>query len=155
MSLSQYVIINEVEDFLRRWKIGELVLTPASLTMVVIVEEGKNFFGRPKQHKVNFPNEIGTAISNYQLQKDVGNYRSILQSAYELLTLVQRARTFGVLKDTKLQIKDYEEEIQQLKQRIDYLMKLNEKLLDENKKLHNLLPNAKGRTEVGDVTSNK
>jgi len=75
--------------------------------------------------------------------------------AYKVLTLIQRARAFNLIRDTKQQAREYEQEIEQLKERVNNLLKLNNELVLENKRLHNLVPNAKkgkGDTEVGEVS---
>ncbi len=153
----QSVVIAEVEDFIKRWKSGELILTPEIRNATVTSEEGKNFLGMTKKRTVNLPNEIGYAVATYQLQKDLKNPRETLQIAYEVLALIQRARAFGFISDPKQQAKEYEQEIERLKKQVDNLKTLNEKLTIENKRLHNLLPNkpnktkGKGDTEIGEV----
>jgi hypothetical protein len=149
----QSVVIAEVEDFIKRWTSGELIFIPETRKMTMIYEIGKNFLGMTKKRTVNFPNEIGAAVATYQLQKDLGNPRARLEMAYEVLALIQRARAFGLISDSKQQARAYETEIEQLKEQIANLRDLNDKLTLENKRLHNLLgPKADtGDTEVGDV----
>lgn len=150
----QSAVIAEVEDFIKRWNSGELVFTPEAKKMTITSIVGKNFLGMTKKRTVNLPNEIGYAIATYQLHKDLGNRVAILDMAYGVLALIQKARVFGIIKDTKQQAKDYEQEIEQLKQQVRSLRELNEKLVKENKYLHNLMPSktkGKGDTEIGEV----
>jgi hypothetical protein len=145
------VVVAEVEDFIKRFTSGELVLLPEAKTMIVTATEGKNFLGRPKKITRNFNDLLGHAIAEYQLQKDV-NPRIRLDSAYTVLDLIQRAHAYGVIRDTKQQAMAYEQEIERLKEQLHACRTLNNKLTQENKTLHNLLPNAKkDDTEVGDV----
>jgi hypothetical protein len=151
----QSVVITEVEDFIKRWTSGELIFTLETQNMTITYEIGKNFLGMTKKHTVNLPNNIGYAVATYQLQKDLGNPRARLERAYEVLALIQKARAFNLIRDTKQQAREYEQEIEQLKERVNSLVKLNNELVLENKRLHNLVPNrakSKGDTEVGDVS---
>lgn len=146
------VVLTEVEDFITRFKNGELVLTPESKTMTITYEEGKNWRGKPKTVTKSYCDRLGLAIAKYQYEKDISS-QTRLSAAYELLDLIQRARAFGVIRDVKQQVFQYEQQIEQLKEQITPLRTLNTKLTEENKYLHNLLPNAKkGKTEVGDVS---
>lgn len=150
----QSAVITEVEDFIKRWTSGELIFTPETRKMAITYDVGKNFLGMTKKRTINLPNEIGYAITDYQLQKDLGNPRAKLEMAYNVLALIQRARAFNLIRDAKQQAREYEQEIEQLKERVNNLLKLNNELVLENKRLHNLVPNAKkgkGDTEVGEV----
>jgi hypothetical protein len=143
------VVIIEVEDFIKRFTNGELVLSPEAKNMTWTAPIGKNFLGRPKNVTKRLPDIIGWAVATYQLNKDAIP-RSRLESAYELLDLRQRARAFGLIKNPQQQTRDYEQEIKQLKEQIASLRALNDKLTKENKRLHNLLPIGNDR-DVGDV----
>jgi uncharacterized protein YlxW (UPF0749 family) len=92
-------------------------------------------------------------VATYQFEKDLGNLRVRLESAYKVLSLIQKARAFNLIRDTKQQAREYEQEIEQLKEQIDNLRTLNDKLTIENKRLHNLVgrTNRQGDTEIGDV----
>jgi hypothetical protein len=151
----QSVVITEVEDFIKRWTSGELIFTPETRNMTITYETGKNFLGMTKKRTVNLPNEIGDAVATYQLQKDLGNPRTRLERAYEVLALIQKVRAFNRIRDAKQQARESEQEIEQLKERVNSLVRLNNELVLENKRLHNLVPNrtkSKGDTEVGDVS---
>lgn len=145
------VVVTEVEDFIKRFTSGELVLLPEAKMMIVTTTEGKNFLGRQKKIKRNLNDLLGHAIAKYQHDKDV-NPLNHLGSAYTVLDLIQRAHAYGVIRDVKQQSMAYEQEIERLKEQLYACMALNKKLTQENKRLHNLLPNAKkGNTEVGDI----
>jgi len=150
----QSVVIAEVEDFIKRWNSGELIFTPETRKMTITSEEGKNFLGLIKKRTVELPNEIGYSIATYQLHKDLKNPRAMLDMAYGVLALILKARAFGLIRDSKQQARDYEQEIERLKEQIDNLKTLNDKLTEENKRLHNLVPDktkGRGGTEIGDV----
>lgn len=154
MTIRPSVVIAEVEDFVKRFSSGELILAPEAKDYSDIQTIGKNFLGRPKIVKTKLPSALGYYIATYQFQTDI-NPRARLETAYELLAMIQRARAFGIIKDPKQQTKDYEHEIEQLKERINSLIKLNDKLVQENKTLHNFVGHkskGKGDTEIGDVT---
>jgi len=149
-------IIQEADDFTHKWTNGEIIVNyERAKSLEITKEEGKNFCGRPKKRKYPFCNNIGTSIANYQFQRDIGTQIERYEAAFDLMALVHRGWAFNALKDAKQQQRDYEQEIERLNERIDTLRKLNDKLVAENKRLHNLLPDAvtkgKGDTEVGDV----
>ncbi len=153
----QSVVIIEVEDFIRRWDAKELVFTPEAKTLTSEFYDGKNFWRRPKKHYVNFPNEIGQAIAEYKWYKDFQNPALAFKTAFQILAMVQKAYAFGVIKETTQQTRDFEHEILQLKEELeqckeqgDRLRNLNGKLTFENKRLHNLVPDAqRGKKEIG------
>ncbi len=150
------VVINEVEVFLKAYNERSIVITPEARTFVVTFKENKKgFLGREKivVTKNNYCDAIGGAITAYQVSKEL-NYRLKWDNAYELLDLIQRGKVYGVIKDKEKQERDYQAEIDQLKQRLDSLQKLNDKLVIENKRLHNLIPEKKtsGEWEAGDVS---
>jgi hypothetical protein len=148
----QNVVVTEVDDFIKHWTSGELIFTPETQNMTITFKIGKNFLGMIKKHTVNLPNEIGRAVATYQFHKDFRNPQATLESAYHVLVLVQKARAFGLIRDPKQQTREYEQEIEQLKERVNSLTELNNKLALENKRLHNLLGgNSRGGAEVGDV----
>ena len=144
----QSVVILEVEDFIKRFNKGELVLSPEAKSMIMSTPDGKNFLGRPKKKSKSLPDLLGWAIGAYQLHKDNSPYQ--LERAYEVLDIIERCRAFGFIRDAKQQAVHYEQEIEQLKQQLASLRELNNKLTLENKRLHNLLGDL-GRSEVGDV----
>jgi hypothetical protein len=149
-------IIQEADDFTHKWTNGEIIVNyERAKSLEITMEEGKNFWGRPKKRKYPFCNNIGTLIANYQFQRDIGTLTGRYQAALDLMALVHRGWAFNALKDAKQQQRDYEQEIERLKEQIDTLRKLNDKFVTENKRLRNLLPNAvtngKGDTEVSDV----
>ncbi len=101
----------------------------------------KGWLGTQKKaiNQKNFCDAIGASIAGYQVSKEL-SYRLKWENAYILLDLIQRARVFGVVKDKTQQERDYLGEIEQLKQRVNSLQKLNNKLVLENKRLRSLLP---------------
>lgn len=143
------VVITEVEDFIKRFSNGDLVLAPEARKLTWTAELGKNFLGRPKKITRELPDIIGCAIAHYQHSKDISPPLQF-QSASDLLDLIQRARAFGVIRNPKQQARAYEQEIEQLKERINSLSELNKKLKLENKTLHNLV-DSRGGTQVGDI----
>ena len=104
--------------------------------------------------KNNYCDAIGGAITAYQVSKEL-NYHLKWEHAYELLDLIQRGKVYGVIKDKEKQERDYQSEIEQLKQRLDSSEKLIDKLAKENKMLRNLFPENKisGGWETGDVST--
>ena len=147
------VVIAEVEDFIKHYDSGELVLTLEAKKMTFIEDLGRNFLGLPKKRKRPFPDCLAHAMTAYKLDKDI-KPRSRLESAYDLLDLIQRGRAYGIIRDPKQQAIAYEQEIERLKEQIGNLKNLNDKLTMENKRLHNLVPNktkGQGDTEIGDV----
>lgn len=149
-------IIQEADDFTHKWTNGEITVNyEKAKSLTITMEEGKNFWGRPKKRVHPFCNDIGTLIARYQVQRDIGTLQEQYIAAFDLMNLVHRGWAFNALKDAKDQQRDYEQEIERLKEQIDTLRKLNDKLAIENKRLRNLLPNAvkkeKEGTEVGDV----
>ena len=148
------VVIAEVEDFIKRFTNRELVLLPEAKTMIVTFSEGeKDFWGRPKKSKGYLNDLLGHAIAEYQLNKDI-TPQMRLGSAYLVFDMIQRAHAYGVIRDTKQQAMVYEQEIDQLKKRLDACMTLNKKLTEENKLLRRFSPiTKKGNTEVGEVQS--
>lgn len=142
------VVISEVEDFIKRFDKGELVLSPEAKNMAIFKPDGKNFLGRPKTKSRSVPDALGWAIGAYQMNKDNSPYK--LEYAYELLDIIERCRAFGFVRDTKQQAIRYEQDIEQLKQQLASLRDLNSKLTLENKRLHNLVGDM-GRSEIGDV----
>jgi hypothetical protein len=154
------VVIAEVEEFLKAYKAGEQIITAESRTMTVTTTTfKKGWFGGLKKVKetTNFCDALGDAIASYQASKELDYYLK-WEHAYTLLSFIQRARTFGVILNAKQQQQDYEQEIQRLKEQIDNLKKLNDKLIAENKILHgiangkaNYKTKGKGDTEIGDV----
>lgn len=152
----QYTILEEADKILQQWTTNQLVVNyEKSKDMTYSYNEGKDFLGRPKRHKQSFADAFGYYIATYQFQKDAGLLRDRLIAAYELVDIVQRARAHNALIDATQQQSDYKREIEQLKERYESLKKLNEKLVIENKRLHNLVDentnNKKGQWEIGDV----
>lgn len=150
-------IIQEADDFTHKWTTGEIIVDyeMAKTLRFTTQRDETNFLGRPKKHTESFCNVIGYQVAHYQLTRDTGTMRDRYDAAFELMALVQRARAFNAFKDATKQQRDYEQEIESLKERINNLLKLNNELALDNKRLHNLLPNApkgKGDTEVGEVT---
>jgi|WetSurMetagenome_2_1015567.scaffolds.fasta_scaffold376680_2 hypothetical protein len=146
------VVIAEVEEFLKAYKDGNIILTPEAQKLTTTTTEyRKRWIGISKKVVTSkaFCDSIGAAIAAYQVSKEL-NYQLKWENAYTLLDLIQRARAFGAVKDKNQQEKDYLTEIEQLKQRADSLQKLNNKLVAENKRLHNLVPEKK-EWEAGDV----
>jgi len=147
-------IFAEVDDFIKRWNNGELVLTEQANTLLVTYSTGdKNFWGKPKMFKKTLPDYLGWAVATYQYDRELGLSRFLYDTAYTLLDTLQRARAYKAIVDTKQQITDYERQIQNLNEQNAHLRELNRKLADENKRLHNLLPPQTrfGDSEVGDV----
>jgi len=145
-------LFSDVEDFVKRWNEGEIILSPKANTMVItFFDEEKNFWGKPKPHKKKLPDYLGWAIAAYQANFNSDSPRVIFSRAYELLDTIQRARAFGLILDTKTKVADYEKQIENLKEQNAKLRELNSKLALENKRLHNLV----GKTEVGDVEEKK
>lgn len=150
------VILTEVEEFIRRWNNGELALTDIAKDMIVTYKnfQEKNLWGKPKTFHKPLPDYLGWGISTYQYAREVGYFGNIYQTAYELLDTIQRARAYGAIVDAKQQVSDYQSEIKQLKEQVNSLMKLNDKLAQENKVLHTLASaktKTKGGGEIGDV----
>ena len=148
------VIIAEVENFIKRWNNGELLLTPQAKEMIVdYTRDEKNFWGKPKHFKKPLPDYLGYAVTSYQEAREMGFSRYLFDKAYALLDTIQRARAYRVIVDTKQQVTDYEKKIESLKEQNAKLRDLNTRLALENKRLHNLLPpdTKKGDTEVGSV----
>lgn len=148
------VILAEVDEFIRRWNCGELVLTDQAQKMEISYSTGeKHFWGKLKISKKPLPDYLGWAITTYQYDRDLGISRFTFKTAYELLDTIQRARAYRAIVDTKQQVTDYEKQIENLKEQNVNLRHLNAKLASENKTLRNLLPpNTKvGDTEVGEV----
>lgn len=150
----QSVVITEVEDFIKRYHSGDLILTPEATKMVMIVPHGKNILRMTRKVHRNFPDSLAHMIATYQLDKD-HNPRDQVIIAYDLLDVIERGRAWGIIRDQKQQARAYEQEIEQLKERVNILIELNKKLASENKMFHNLLPKAKipkgKNSEVGDV----
>jgi hypothetical protein len=70
------------------------------------------------------------------------------------VNLVEKGRVFGAIRNAKQQQHNYEQEILRLKEQIENLKKLNDKLIAENKLLHGIADEktkGKGGTEIGDV----
>jgi hypothetical protein len=149
---SQSVVIAEVEDFIKKFSGGELVLSSEARTMTWSTRIGKNFLGLQRKIKKSFPDAFGYTIANYQIDRELSPSLR-LKSAYDLLDLIQRARAWGVIKNVKQQAFAYEQEIEKLKEQIANLKSLNEKLTVENKRLHNPVPEKRNNknTQVGDV----
>jgi hypothetical protein len=151
--MEKNVIIAEVDDFVRRFSSGELILVPEARKMIWQGTFGeKNFLGRPKLLKKPLPDMLGYCIAIYQLAQTSNGSHLVLEKAYELLDLVQRIRAYGFIRNPQQQARNYEEEIEQLKERVNSLAELNKRLVLENKRLHNLVDNNnKGGAEVGEV----
>ena len=150
----KFVVIDEVEDFIKRFTARELVLLPQAQTMLVTFSEGeKDLSGRLKNKKGYLNDLLGHAIAEYQRCKDFA-LPNRYDSAFAVFELIQRAHAYGVIRDVKQQTIAYEQEIERLKKQLDDCMTLNQKMALENKRLHNLVPNfdsRKGKTEVGNV----
>jgi hypothetical protein len=154
------VVILEVEEFLKAYKANEEIITPYAKTMTLTVTKvEKGWLGRPRTvtYKSNFCDALGNAIAAYQGAKEL-NYMLKWEHAYKLLDLVQRGRVFGAIRNAKQQQQNYEQEILRLKEQIENLKKLNDKLIAENKILHGLADvktnskaKGKGDGEIGDV----
>jgi hypothetical protein len=150
------VVIAEVDEFLKAYKDGEQIITAEAKTMTVTTTTfKKGWFGRLKKVNAttNFCDALGDAIASYQASKEIDYYLN-WGRAYQLLSLIQRARTFGVILNATQRQQNYEQEIQRLKEQIDNLKKLNGKLITENKILHGIAngkTKGKGDTEIGDV----
>ncbi len=150
-------IIDEAEKFIDQWSKGDIVIIAERVkTLTYTYVDGKDIFRRAKKHTTSFPNELGFKIATYQFQKDFGSDRELVESAFDLTALVQKARAYEAIKDKNQQQKDYEQEIERLKQRLDSLQKLNDKLVIDNKRLHNIVDANKNKgqwgTEIGDVS---
>jgi cysteinyl-tRNA synthetase len=152
--MTNSIILAQVDDFIKRWNNGELVLTDQAKDLEITFSIGeKHFWGSPKILKKRLPDYVGWAIARYQYERELGLSRVFLDTAYELLDTIQRARAYRAIVDTKQQITDYEKQIENLKEQNSSLRDLNTKLAMENKRLRNLLPadTRMGDTEVGDV----
>jgi hypothetical protein len=149
----QSAVIAEVEDFIKRFDNGILVLSSEGKKATYWIATEKNWLGRFKKQKQSLPDAIGVAVATYQKHKDM-EPRLQLVKAYDLLDIIQVARAHGFVINLKQQARDYEQEIERLKEQIDNLKTLNDKLIAENKRLHNLVPDrtkGRGDTEIGDV----
>jgi hypothetical protein len=150
-------IIEEADKFVDQWTKGEVVVVKEKMENATYrYYEGKDWWGRPKKHVTLFANEIGYKIATYQYHRGFGISSMANEAAYELITVVQRAKASGLLKDLKQQQRDYEQEIESLKERLDSCQKLNEKLVLDNKRLHilvdkNVSKSGQGGTEIGDI----
>lgn len=155
------VVITEVEEFLKRYRSGEEVLTSkAEILETTFTTTKKNWLGREVkvQDTKAYCSALGYEIAIYLATKDA-HPSGVWEEAYNLLDLIERARAFGALLNAKQQAFHYEQEIERLKEQVDNLRKLNKDLATENKRLGNLLPdeikkgknNGLGDTEVGDV----
>src|SRR4030067_1999526 len=104
-------MIREADLFVRQWTSGEITVNfERAKDLQITSQEEKNFWGRPKKRKKPFCNDLGVLISEYQLCRDVGTPERRYQSAFELLSLVNRAYAFGAIKNVKQQQRDYEQE---------------------------------------------
>jgi hypothetical protein len=149
----QSVVITEVEDFIRDFENGTQVVSPKGNKMKYWIQVGTYWFGIPKKKYQSFPDALGNAIADYQKFKEMKSELQ-LQSAFHLLDLIQLARAHHLLEDAKQETRNYLQEIEQLKKELADCRKLNNKLAQENKILHNLLPpSKKGKTQVGDVSA--
>jgi hypothetical protein len=149
-------IIQEADDFTDKWMNGEIVVNyERAKFLESTTEDGKNFWGRPKKTKQQFCNDLGFLIARYQLHSDRKTTVECYGVAFELMVLVHKGWAYGALKDAKEQKRDYEQEIERLKEQNDALRKLNDRLATENRRLRNLFPDAtnkkKGDAEIGDV----
>lgn len=152
-------IVQAADDFTNKWTKNEIVVDferAKDLQITETDETETNFLGRPKKKKHAFCNEIGFLIAKYQLYRDTGTPRELYNAAFELMSVVQKGQAFNAFKDTTQEQRNYEQEIERLNQQLESTRKLNDKLAKENKRLHNLLPDAlrkksDGNTEIGDV----
>lgn len=155
------VVLSEVEEFLKAYKTGEekIDIMKAKELTATSTDVEKGWLGRPKKviRRQIFSDALGSAIAAYQASKEL-NYNLMWEQAYSLLDLVQRGRVFGAIRNAKQQRQNYEQEVIRLKEQIENLEKLNDKLIAENKLLHGIADaktgqknNGKGDTEIGDV----
>jgi len=134
------VVLNEVEEFLDAYKSDSIVFTAKAQELIItITEKKKGLLGGVKDviKQKPFCDALSSAITDYQSYKEI-NYELKWTHAFNLLDLVQRGKVFGAIKNKVQQETDYANEIESLNQKIDNLQKLNNKLLKENKQLHNL-----------------
>jgi hypothetical protein len=151
-------IIEEAEKFVDQWTKGDVIVIYERVkTLTYTYTDGKNFWGKAKTHITTFGNELGYKIATFQFDKDFGSNSQFVQSAFELMQLVQKGRAYEAIKDKNQQQKDYEQEIERLKERLESSQKLIDRLVMDNKRLHNLVDNNTNSTEqrgteIGDVS---
>jgi len=114
----QSTVINEVEEFIKRFHNGDSVVTPDAKNLIfTIPKESK--LGITSTVQRNYADVLGWAIATYQFRKDTSSYHDQLLIAYEVLDDIERGRTQGVIKDNiRLadRFKDCQDENKQLKE---------------------------------------
>lgn len=140
-------VINEVEDFIRRFHDGDSVVTSNAQKMIyTIPKESK--LGLTSTRQKSYADLLGWAIAAYQFHKDTSTDHERLLMAYELLDEIERGRTHGVIKDNIKQVEKFkycQDENKQLKETKIQLEAEILKLKEENEELHKALENLGGK----------
>lgn len=139
--------IKKVETFIQRLH---------NLHYVVSLEASKLWYApRSSEYpflltskRKNLADNLADAITDYQENK---NKKSKLSYAKKLLMWINKAFTYGVIREGKSLIsenKKFELDVKRLQERLDECNKRNQKLEKENKRLHGLVPPT---SFVGDI----
>jgi len=159
----QSLVISRVENFIRRIHDGDLVITPKAKNIKLEKVVAQGYLGAKKEQGT-LATLMGNCMFEYQSFKDLsatssykddighrlGINRRLDTAARELLECIELGYSHGVFKEQKLtsQIKEYQEQNLQLREKVDKLEK-------ENQKLHETLKKFGKAGFVGDVTNDE
>lgn len=164
--------INRADDYCKRIRNGELVITSEAENISLSILEGTDRFGRPKKQEHSLTFLIAKRMTEYQSIRDTVPIRTprhitpdpqfrvtmehvrritdyqLEHSALDLLEMIDQANTHGVLKEENLRnkLKEYQNENSRLEEENDKLQKECQRLKELNEALHKNLDRFGART---------
>ena len=147
--MSNSAVLDEVEDFIKRFHSGDILITPQAKTIQLEIPP-KALMGAESYEIRTYTDMLGWAIGAYQYYKDRPELGRQLDCAYHLLDFIERGRTHGVIKNLNLTIKlkECQKENKRLKERAVKLQMKIESLKTQNAELHKALNLFAGETDV-------
>jgi len=146
-------VIAEVEDFIKRFHDGDITITPNAMKMKLKMPS-KSFMGVERSEIRTYTDMLGWAIAAYQYYRDNKALGRQLECAYHLLDIIERGRTYGVIKNLNLtsKLEKCQKESNQLKEENDKLQKENQRLRQLNEELHKTLGRFGKAGNIGEVS---
>jgi hypothetical protein len=138
-------VIIEVEDFIKKLHDGEIAIAPKAQDLQM-TQRIKGTLGVSSENLGTLADLLGKKIARYEAFKDGSTISFKMDAALELLDLIERARTLGVIVPQNLTkiLEECQDENKELKETKDQLEKENLQLRQENEKLHRLVKNLGG-----------
>jgi len=151
--MSNTSVFDEVEDFVKRFHDGDIIITPKAKTLQLEIPS-KTLMEDGAYEIRTYTDMLGWAIAAYQYYRDTPELGRQLECAYHLLDLIERGRAYGVIKNLNLtnKLKEYQEQNSQLKEEKDKLQKENQRLKQLNEELHKTLSKFGKAGNIGDVS---